>query len=97
MIVKRHTTSDRRLILTICDDEILGRIYSEGEKQLDLSSEFYKGEKMAESQLRELVKHAYMINAVGKKSIKCCVDSGVIDAGRVATISKIPYAQMVRF
>ena len=45
MIVKIHN-NEGRLILAICDKDILGKKFVEEKKQLDLSSGFYKGEQM---------------------------------------------------
>lgn len=97
MIVKIHKTSDERLILSICDDDLIGMNVEEAGKQLDLSSDFYKGEKMGEEEILKLIKKAYSLNAVGKDSVKCCLKSGVIDKNRVGKISNVPYAYMVRF
>jgi len=97
MIVKIHTTSDNRLILTICDDELIGKRYEEREKQLDLTSDFYQGNKMAEEEIIKLIEKAYIINAVGKDSVGCCVKAGVINKKTVGKIKGIPYAYMVRF
>ena len=44
MIVKIHKRDDRT-ILAVCDSDLIGRTFTEGERQLDLSSDFYKGEE----------------------------------------------------
>lgn len=97
MIVKTHTTSDNRLILTICDDELIGKKYGEGEKQLDLTSDFYKGNKMAEKEIIKLIEKAYIINAVGKNSVGCCLRAGVVNKKNIGVIKGVSYAQMTRF
>ena len=48
MIVKKHVTQDRRLLLAICDSSLKGKKFVVGEKQLDLTSGFYAGEEMGE-------------------------------------------------
>jgi len=45
MIVKSHSTGDGRKVIAICDDSLLGKKFEEGDKQLDLTSEFYQGQK----------------------------------------------------
>ena len=45
MIVKKHITQDKRLILAVCDKELLGRCFEESSLQLDLRGEFYNGEE----------------------------------------------------
>lgn len=97
MIVKTHTTNDNRLILTICDDDLIGEKYEEGGKQLDLTSDFYQGEKIEEEAIIGLIKKAYMVNAIGENSVKCCLKAGVVDKNNIGKIKRVPYAHMVRF
>ena len=95
MIVKKHITQDQRLILTICDDKLIGEVFTEGEKQLDLSSDFYKGEQKQDEEIVKLLKKAYSINAVGEESVKLCVDNGFIKKEDVCKVDSILFAQMV--
>ncbi len=94
MIVKKHK-NEGRLILAICDNDVLGKKYTEGNKQLDLRSDFYKGEEMNEEELKELVKKAYIINAVGKKAVKFLISEGMVSKERIINIAKIPHAQVL--
>ena len=97
MIVKTHKTKDNRLILAMCDEVLIGKRYEEGEKQLDLTSDFYQGIKAEERAIIELIEGAYIINAVGKKSVELCIKKGVVDKENINKIKGIPYAYMVRF
>ena len=49
MIVKVHSDKNR-LIVAVCDNEVFGKKFYEGELQLDLSSDFFKGEEMKEEE-----------------------------------------------
>lgn len=44
MIVKMHKTQDNRIVLAVCDNDLLDKKFEEGKMQLDLTSYFYKGE-----------------------------------------------------
>ncbi|MBU2560922.1 MAG: DUF424 family protein [Nanoarchaeota archaeon] len=92
MIVKVHSTPNGKLF-AICDSDILGRVFEEKGRQLDLSSRFYQGEEMPEHELGKLLKDCYVINAVGKKSVAFLVRLKLIDDKNVMTIDNIPYAQ----
>ena len=92
MIVKKHI-SQGKLILAICDKELLGKVFEEGKFILDLSSEFYNGEETNEEQLEGLLKKVYIINAVGKKSVGFLKKNNIIE--NTNEISNIPYAQVV--
>jgi len=93
MIVKAHKSPEGKRIISICDKEIIGKKFSEKNKQLDLSSNFYKGEEKTEEDVRELVKDAYILNIVGECSIEFCLKEGWISKNNIIRIKKIPHAQ----
>ncbi|TKJ17401.1 hypothetical protein CEE44_02600 [Candidatus Woesearchaeota archaeon B3_Woes] len=95
MIVKTHQTEDKRILLVVCDNEILGKKFEEGNKQLDLTSDFYKGIEKTELEVCDLMRNCDMINLVGEKVINLAIKEGVIDSEHVKKISDIPYAQVV--
>lgn len=94
MIVKKHF-NEGRLILAICDEEIIGRKFEENKLHLYVNHDFYKGEKIKDEELKELVRRAYMVNIVGKKSIQFMIKNKIISKGSVIYIKKIPHAQMM--
>jgi len=95
MIIKKHKTKDNRLILAICDKELLGKKFEEGEKQLDLSSDFYKGNETKEEEIKKLFLVAYIINIVGKKSIELALQENIISKEDVIFIKNIPHIQAI--
>lgn len=95
MIVKIHKNNDGKVILAVCDKELLGKKFEEGKLQLDLSSKFYDGKEMQEETLLKLFKSAYIINLVGKRSINIAIKAGIIDRERVIKIKNVPHAQVV--
>ncbi|NQV08530.1 DUF424 family protein [Candidatus Woesearchaeota archaeon] len=95
MIVKKHKTRDGRLILAVCDEELVGKIFDEGEKHLDLSSNFYKGEKRTEEEVKNLLKMTHIINVAGKNSINFILKKGIISKEEVDYTKKIPHTQVI--
>jgi uncharacterized protein len=96
MIVKKHSTSGR-LILAICDPDLIGKKFTEEKKQLDLTSSFYNGEETEEKELKKLIKQAYMLNLVGKKAIDFALKNKLIEKGNILFVAKIPHAQVLFF
>jgi len=92
MIVKEHINGGR-LLIAICDKDLIDKKFSEGNMQLDLSSTFYKGEEVEEEKLQEMIKKAFMINAVGKKAVGFLEKEGLIDKENIIKIKGIPHAQ----
>ncbi len=95
MITKEHITPDNRLILTVCDKEIIGKKFETNELKLDLSSDFYKGKEKTEKEIIKLFEQAYMVNLVGQKSVKLGLKSKIISEKDIIKIKNIPYVQAV--
>ena len=67
MIIKIHI-KDKKIIAAICDKDLLGKVFEDGKKILDLSSDFYRGDEKDISYIKIALLKAYIINAVGEKN-----------------------------
>ncbi len=94
MIAKLHVKDDTTIV-SCCDDELLGKIIEDGNNQLDLASDFYKGEKMSEREAGDLIRNADQVNLVGKQSVALGIKEGIIEQEHVLTLQDIPYAQCI--
>lgn len=95
LTVKKHISHEGKIIITICDTELLGKKIEEGEKQLDLSSNFYKGDIKPEEDILDLIKAAYLLNLVGKETIEFAKRNKLIEEKNICYISDIPYTQVM--
>jgi hypothetical protein len=93
MITKVHTNRDGRILVAVVDSDLLGKVFDEGAIQLDLSSDFYKGDEMTPEETGDLIRNADMVNLVGKAAVDLGIQEQVIDATHVKTVSGIPFAQ----
>ena len=96
MIVKEHIAKDGRLILVICDSELLGKIFEEDNKILDLKSDFYQGEEKAEEEIIEKTQKAYLIHVVGKESMKLLKKLNLVSEESIIKIADIPHVEIVK-
>ncbi|MCX9086939.1 MAG: DUF424 family protein [Candidatus Methanoperedens sp.] len=92
--MKRYET-DGKLIVAVCDTDILGKKFKEGKLVLKLEESFYKGEEVCENEVKEALSCANIANIAGKRSIACAVECGCVDPDTVIFIDGIPHAQMV--
>jgi len=94
MYLKIHKSY--RTIVSICDEEILGKKFEEGKFQLDLRESFYKGESMDENKIISMIKKMALedatFNIAGEQSIKTAINAGIITAESIARIKNIPFA-----
>jgi len=92
-IAKKHISHDNKIIISICDKEILDKKFEDELCQLDLSSEFYKGTEFNEDELIDFIKDANILNIVGDNSINFALKHNIIKKENIKHIKKIPFAQ----
>jgi hypothetical protein len=84
------------LLVGACDEKLLGKKFEDGKLQIDVSKDFYGGQKIKREGLIEYLKEATIANLVGPETIKCAIEIGLIDPDCVIKIKGVPHAQMVR-
>ena len=82
--------------IVACDSECLGKTFREGKLKLEVSEEFYRGNKGTYEDLIKGLAIATMANLVGERTIECATKSGFIGKENVIRIQGIPHAQMIR-
>ena len=94
LFVKIHKSY--RTVVAVCDENIAGKRFEEGEKLLDVRENFYKSESLTYIKVVELMqfqaKEDATFNIVGQESIKAAQEAGIIDHEGVGEIDGIPYA-----
>ncbi len=94
MYMKKYET-EGQIIVAVCDKNILGKKFKEGELVLKLDDCFYKGDEVCTEEVIDALSSATIANIVGEKAIACAVDCGCIDPDTIIFIQGIPHAQMV--
>jgi hypothetical protein len=94
LIAKVHKREDRTVV-AVCDAALLGHKFTEGDRQLDLSGDFYKGDEMDDKAIGDLIRNADVVNLVGEEAVKLGLQEEVITQDHVITIASIPHAQAV--
>ena len=84
------------ILIGACDEELIGKKFREGKLQIDVSKEFYDGERISMEVLKKYLKNATIANLVGEKTVNCAIKLGVVDLECVMKIKDVPHAQMVR-
>lgn len=85
-----------RTVVAICDLDIVGKKFEEGNKQLDVRESFYKdetvdGERLAKIIQMQIVEDA-TFNIVGKESVKIAQQVGAITQDGTMEVQGIPFA-----
>ena len=95
MYMKKYD-AEMKIMVAVCDTEIIGKIFREGDLVLKLEEGFYKGDEASEKEVKEALSGATIANIAGEKSVACAVTCGCIDPENVIFIKGVPHAQMVR-
>lgn len=94
MLVKVHDSY--RNVIAICDSNLIGKNFEEGQKQLKINEHFFKGEEKTEQEVLETIElgsaEDYTFNIVGEQSIKVALKSGLIKEEGIIRIQDIPIA-----
>ena len=92
--IKIHKTY--RDVIAICDAELLGKNFEEGNFQLNLKESFYKGENIDEKKAIQIIQNQSRedatFNIVGEKSISCALKAGITNKQGIKKIQGIPYS-----
>jgi len=93
IIIKKHISAEGRIILAICDKGLLDKKFEENELQLDLTSNFYKGEEINKEEILKIIKESHVLNIVGTESVEFVLKKGFIKKENILRIKDVPYAQ----
>ncbi|KXB02267.1 hypothetical protein AKJ44_00930 [candidate division MSBL1 archaeon SCGC-AAA261F17] len=89
----RHTQGET--LVTICDEELIGEKFEEGELKLEVKNSFYEGEEASVEECINALKEATIANLVGS-IVKHAIKAQIINPKNVLRIQDVPHAQMAR-
>ncbi len=92
MIYLKINKTEQNEIVAICDENLIGRKFSENKLKLNITERFYKGELMKDEDVIKILRNARNLNITGKESIKLAIKAGIIDKENIIKIQNIPHA-----
>jgi hypothetical protein len=85
-----------RYVVALADEELIGKVFYEGNFQLDVKENFYKGEGKTPEEISEILRDMKIedatFNIVGKESVALALETGIIDEENIGEIEGIPFA-----
>jgi uncharacterized protein len=88
-----------RYVVAICDENLIGKIFEEGKRQLNVKENFYKGEIKSPEKTKEIIKKMFIedatFNIVGKESIKIALEEKIITQEGIFELQGIPYSMIL--
>ena len=95
MILTERQTEEG-LLVAVCDDDVLGETFEEGEISLTVSEEFYGGEEADAETVVESLARASVANLVGTETVELAVSEGFVDEANVLDVASTRHAQFLR-
>jgi uncharacterized protein len=94
MKIKIHKSY--RDVVAICDKDLVGKKFEQGNLQLDVKESFFNGKEVSEKEAMEILidmaKEDATFNIIGPKSVKTALKCGLIQQEGIKTIQEIPFA-----
>lgn len=95
MIVNERKTQEG-LLVAVCDPEVLGETFADGEVSLTVTEEFYDGDRLDEEAVVDSLARASVANIVGERAVALAVDHGFVDEECVLDVGATRHAQLLR-
>ncbi|MEF8848094.1 MAG: DUF424 family protein [Candidatus Thermoplasmatota archaeon] len=84
------------LLISACDEDLIGKKFKEGRFKINVSRKFYDGMRVNKKKFELYLKEATIANLVGEETVKYAIKIGIIDPENVIKIKGVPHAQMVK-
>lgn len=86
-----------KVLLAICDEELLGKTLREGKIVFKISEDFYRGKKISVDQAVSMIENSTIINLIGNECVKKAIENGYVHPEAVLKIEGISHAQIMKF
>ncbi len=83
------------VLVAVCDSEIVGRVFREGDLKIEVKEEFYGTEEVGEEEVKRALRQATIANITGRRAVELAIKMGIVDRNRVLKIGECLHAQMV--
>ncbi|MFB6106500.1 MAG: DUF424 domain-containing protein [Halobacteriaceae archaeon] len=83
------------LLVTVCDDGIVGETFENGAVSLTVTEEFYGGDAVDEEDVVDSLARASVANIVGTDAVSLAVDAGFVAEENVLDVGATRHAQFL--
>jgi len=85
-----------RDVVAICDSDLIGKTFEQGNAQLEVKESFFKGKEVSKEELikilNDLSQEDATFNIVGEESVSIALEEGVISEESIKRIQDVPFA-----
>ncbi|KPN30305.1 hypothetical protein SY89_01032 [Halolamina pelagica] len=95
----RERETERGLLVSVCDADLVGQTFENGQVSITVSESFYAGESAVDADADAVIdglRRASVANLVGEECVGVAVEAGIIDEGAVLEIGETRHAQLLQ-
>lgn len=98
MLLNEHKT-DQGILVTVCDADIVGDTFENGDVSLTVEADFYaeEADQADETTVVDALDRANIANIVGTQAVGLAVEHEIIDETTVLDVGDTQHAQLLRF
>ena len=85
-----------RILLAMCDANMLGKTLKQGKIVFRIQEKFYKGSLVSLEEAVDLIQQSTIVNMVGQTIVKKAVEKGLVHPDAIIEIKGVPHAQIVK-
>ena len=86
----------KNVLLSICDENLIGRTLTEGKIVFKITNEFYYGKKISVEQAISMIENSTIVNLVGNICVEKAIKKGFVHPAAILKIQGISHAQIVK-
>lgn len=95
MYLKIHKMKSGAMV-ALADDSLIGKKLKFNKTEFFVNPRFYEGEKVSKEEAIRILRSATSINLVGKESVECGREAGMVSDENILMINKkVPHAHAI--
>lgn len=94
LLAERETGKGR--LVSVCDADVLGETFENGEVSLTVEEEFYDGDEADPDEVVASLARASVANLVGARAVGLAIDHGFVEETNVLEFEGTRHAQYLR-
>ena len=94
MILNERET-DEGLLVSVCDPDVMGETFENGNVSLTVDEEFYDGEEVDEGAVVDSLAKCSVANLVGTETVDLAIEHGFVDEENVLDLEGTRHAQLL--
>ncbi|ABD40579.1 Protein of unknown function DUF424 [Methanospirillum hungatei JF-1] len=96
MLLRIHRSADNKEVIGLCDRELIGRTFSEGEISISINEGFFGNQPTSEEEVIRVLMNGDNITIFGKRCVDLAVSHGILEPDSCRLINGIPYTTIIR-